>query len=31
MYSKETVLNDSYHELSDSLLDLCIYEMIGVH
>ena len=23
MYSKETVLNDSYQELSDCLLDLC--------
>ena len=31
MYSKETVLNDSYQELSDCLLDLCKYEMIGVH
>lgn len=30
MYSKETVLNDSYQELSDCLLDLCKYEMIGV-
>ena len=30
MYSKETVLNDSYQELSDCLLDLCNYEMIGV-
>ena len=31
MYSKETVLNDSYQELSDCLLDLCKYEMIGAH
>ena len=31
MYSKESVLNDSYQELSDCLLDLCKYEMIGVH
>lgn len=30
MYSKETALNDSYRELSDCLLDLCKYEMIGV-
>ena len=30
MYSKETVLNDSYQELSDCLLDLCKYEMIGI-
>ena len=30
MYSKETVLNESYQELSDCLLDLCKYEMIGV-
>ena len=30
MYSKETVLNDSYQELSDCLLDLCKYEMVGV-
>ena len=30
MYSKETVLNNSYQELSDCLLDLCKYEMIGV-
>ena len=30
MYSKESVLNDSYQELSDCLLDLCKYEMIGV-
>ena len=30
MYSKETVLNDSYRELSDCLLDLFKYEMIGV-
>ena len=30
MYSKELVLNDSYQELSDCLLDLCKYEMIGV-
>ena len=30
MYSKETVLNDSYQELSDCLLDLCKYEMICV-
>ena len=31
MYSKETVLNDSYHEFSDCLLDLCKFEMIGVY
>ena len=30
MFSKETVLNDSYQELSDCLMDLCKYEMIGV-
>ena len=30
MYSKESALNDSYQELSDCLLDLCKYEMIGV-
>ena len=30
MFSKETVLNDSYQELSDCLLDLCKYEMVGV-
>ena len=30
MYSKETVLNDSYLELSDCLLDLCKYEMVGI-
>ena len=30
MYSKETLLNESYQELSDCLLDLCKYEMIGV-
>ena len=30
MYSKESVLNDSYQELSDCLLDLCKYEMVGV-
>ena len=29
MYSKETVLNDSYQELSDCLQDLLKYEMIG--
>ena len=31
MYSKETVLNNSFQELTDCLLDLCKYEMIGVH
>lgn len=30
MYSKETVLNDSYQELSDCLQDLLKYEMIGI-
>ena len=30
MYSKETVLNVSYQEISDCLIDLCKYEMIGV-
>ena len=30
MYSKETVLNDSYQELSDCLMDLLKYEMIGI-
>ena len=30
MYSKESVLNDSYHELSDCLMDLLKYEMIGI-
>ena len=31
MYSKEKVLNDSFQELTDCLMDLCKYEMIGVH
>ena len=30
MYSKESVLNDSYQELSDCLQDLLKYEMIGI-
>ena len=30
MYSKETVLNGSYQELSDCLMDLLKYEMIGI-
>ena len=30
MFSKETVLNDSYQELSDCLMDLLKYEMIGI-
>ena len=30
MYSKETVLNDSYQELSDCLMDLLKYEMVGI-
>ena len=30
MYSKVTVLNDSYQELSDCLQDLLKYEMIGI-
>ena len=30
MYGKEQVLANSYQELSDCLLDLCKYEMIGV-
>lgn len=30
MWNKEYVLNNSYQELSDCLLDLCSYEMIGV-
>ena len=29
MYSKETVLNDSYQELSDCLMELLKYEMVG--
>ena len=30
MFTKETVLNDSYQELSDCLMDLLKYEMIGI-
>ena len=30
MYSKENVLNDSYQELSDCLMDLLKYEMVGI-
>ena len=30
MFSKESVLNDSYQELSDCLMDLLKYEMIGI-
>ena len=30
MYSKETVLKDSYQELSDCLMDLLKYEMVGI-
>ena len=30
MYSKETVLNDSYQELSDCLMDLLKYEFAGL-
>ena len=30
MFSKETVLNDSYQELSDCLMDLLKYEMVGI-
>ena len=30
MYSKETVLNDSYQELSDCLMDLLKYEFVGL-
>ena len=30
MYSKETVLNNSYQELSDCLMDLLKYEMVGI-
>ena len=30
MYLKETVLNDSYQELSDCLMDLLKYEMVGI-
>ena len=30
MYSKETVLNDSYQELNDCLMDLLKYEMVGI-
>ena len=29
MYSKETVLKDSYQELNDCLMDLLKYEMVG--
>ena len=30
MWDKLGVLNNSYQELSDCLLDLCKYEMVGV-
>ena len=30
MYSKEIVLNNSYQELSDCLMDLLKYEMVGI-
>ena len=30
MYSKEMVLNNSYQELSDCLMDLLKYEMVGI-
>ena len=30
MYSKETVLNDSYQELSDCLMDLLKYDFAGL-
>ena len=30
MFSKETVLNGSYQELSDCLMDLLKYEMVGI-
>ena len=30
MYSKETVLNNSYQELTDCLMDLLKYEMVGI-
>ena len=30
MYPKETVLNNSYQELSDCLTDLLKYEMVGI-
>ena len=30
MCSKETVLNNSYQELSDCLMDLLKYEMVGL-
>ena len=30
MFSKETVLNNSYQELNDCLMDLLKYEMIGI-
>ena len=30
MWDKLGVLNNSYQELSDCLLDLCKYEMIGI-
>ena len=30
MYAKETVLNNSYQELADCLMDLLKYEMVGI-
>ena len=30
MCSKETILNDSYHELSDCLMDLLKYDFAGI-
>ena len=30
MYSKEMVLNNSYQELNDCLMDLLKYEMVGI-
>ena len=30
MWDKTSVLNNSYHELSDCLMDLLKYEMIGI-
>ena len=30
MWDKLSVLNNSYQELSDCLLDLCKYEMVGI-
>ena len=30
MYSKETVLNGSYQELSECLMDLLKYQMVGI-